>query len=337
MGARDGNIFLLKEEQKGKFTIQKLINDNEIYGNSLLGLEKYKGYLILITEKGINFYHLKTKKNIFLDEEMGVEYKNVFSSTVYKNFLKLATDDGIYDVNINQWVNQETENDFNLFLSNLVINEKTVVKNYTNLKYNENRISIEFDSNDNLYPNKLFFRYKLNGLNKSTWTKWSRDSKAVFPYLPSGHYNLQVQAKDLSTGEVKTFQLFTFSIATPFWRNTYVLIASGIILFLLLWIYFKYKIKKVKQREQEIASYEKRIVETKLEALQSQMNPHFIFNSLNVIQNNIINQDVENSLSYVSNFSRLMRKTLEHSSQYFISVDEELDFIQLYIKTLIIP
>jgi LytS/YehU family sensor histidine kinase len=69
-----------------------------------------------------------------------------------------------------------------------------------------------------------------------------------------------------------------------------------------------------------------------MEALQSQMNPHFVFNSLNVIQNFVIKNDVENSITYINNFSKLMRTTLENSSEFKISISDEIKFLKLYVE-----
>lgn len=333
LGAKDGNLYLLHNKKNNKIEIQKFLDSSEIFGNSLFGIEKYKEFLIIITDKGINICNLKTKKIILIDSEMGLDYKKVLSTSLFKNTLTLNTDNGFYDIDISQWTENNTKGNLHLFIKNLVVNETPINKVIKKLRYNENRVAIEFDTNHLQFTNKLLFRYKLIGLKNNFWSKWSTGNTALFSYLPSGNYNLIVQAKDLSTGEINIFNIKSFSIATPFWKNLYFLSFTGIILVISFIFYLRYKIKKVRKREQEIASYEKRIVETKLEALQSQMNPHFIFNSLNVIQNHIISNDVENSLIYVNNFSKLMRKTLEHSSKHFISINEELEFIKLYVST----
>jgi LytS/YehU family sensor histidine kinase len=62
------------------------------------------------------------------------------------------------------------------------------------------------------------------------------------------------------------------------------------------------------------------------------MNPHFIFNSLNSIQNFVLKNDVDSANYYLSNFSILMRKVLEYSQYNFITLAEELEMIQLYLK-----
>jgi two-component system, LytTR family, sensor kinase len=84
---------------------------------------------------------------------------------------------------------------------------------------------------------------------------------------------------------------------------------------------------------------EKRLLNTRNElvrsqkfALRSQMNPHFIFNSLNSIQNFVLKNDVDSANYYLSNFSTLMRKVLEYSQYNYITLYEELEMIRLYLK-----
>jgi len=62
------------------------------------------------------------------------------------------------------------------------------------------------------------------------------------------------------------------------------------------------------------------------------MNPHFIFNALNSIQNFVLKNDVDSANYYLSNFSIMMRRVLEYSQNNFITLREELDLIELYLK-----
>ena len=70
----------------------------------------------------------------------------------------------------------------------------------------------------------------------------------------------------------------------------------------------------------------------KFEALKSQMNPHFVFNSLNAIQNFVIENDIDSSLSYMNSFSKLVRRSLDYSTKKEISLKEEIDFLKLFVK-----
>ncbi len=66
--------------------------------------------------------------------------------------------------------------------------------------------------------------------------------------------------------------------------------------------------------------------------LSSQMNPHFIFNSLNSVQFYILDQNVEPAINYISEFSGLMRLTLDNSNNEAISIEDEIVFLEKYMK-----
>ncbi|MEO5910321.1 MAG: histidine kinase [Pelobium sp.] len=77
--------------------------------------------------------------------------------------------------------------------------------------------------------------------------------------------------------------------------------------------------------------FEKKIAEAETQALRSQMNPHFLFNSLNSIRYLVMNNENEKAVIYLSKFSKLIRLILENSRYEVISLDQELAALQLYI------
>jgi tetratricopeptide (TPR) repeat protein len=79
-------------------------------------------------------------------------------------------------------------------------------------------------------------------------------------------------------------------------------------------------------------SNEKKILTLEQTMLRSQMNPHFLFNSLNSIKLYIINNEKKNAVHYLNKFSKLVRKILEASSQREISLAEELETVELYMN-----
>lgn len=87
--------------------------------------------------------------------------------------------------------------------------------------------------------------------------------------------------------------------------------------------------KKAMQRLEEERKHSKQFQSM---LLSSQINPHFIFNSLNAVQYHILDKEVEPALNYISEFSMLIRSVLENSMHHFISLKEEVDFIGLYLK-----
>jgi LytS/YehU family sensor histidine kinase len=92
-----------------------------------------------------------------------------------------------------------------------------------------------------------------------------------------------------------------------------------------------YRINTKRKNDQEKFSLQNQLSELKLEALRSQMNPHFIFNALNSINRYIIRSDKETASEYLVKFSKLMRLILENSKLKVISLKSELEALMLYV------
>lgn len=109
-------------------------------------------------------------------------------------------------------------------------------------------------------------------------------------------------------------------------KNNWLIALSGALLLLLSGGYFYYRNNRQKQ---EITVLEKDRIRQKL--LLSQMNPHFIFNSIDNIQSLIINGKEQTAVSYLDRFSRLTRQILENSGENYISLQEEVHMIENYV------
>jgi sensor histidine kinase YesM len=91
------------------------------------------------------------------------------------------------------------------------------------------------------------------------------------------------------------------------------------------------KIEKQKAEQLKI-SFTQKLQEMEMLALRSQMNPHFLFNSLNSIKHLIMTSRNEDAISYLDDFSTLLRSILYNSNREIISVEEELEIIKLYLS-----
>jgi len=92
-----------------------------------------------------------------------------------------------------------------------------------------------------------------------------------------------------------------------------------------------YRTKQIKKREELKTVYNKKISELEVKALRTQMNPHFLFNSLNSIRYYILKEDNKNASEYITKFSRLLRLILKNSRQNQISLKDELHALKIYI------
>ena len=110
-------------------------------------------------------------------------------------------------------------------------------------------------------------------------------------------------------------------------KNNWLIVLSAALLFLLLGGYFYYR--SIKQK-QAITNLEKDRIKQRL--LISQMNPHFIFNSIHNIRSLINNTQNYEAVNYLDKFSKLTRQILENSTQDYISLKEEIEMIDNYIS-----
>ena len=107
---------------------------------------------------------------------------------------------------------------------------------------------------------------------------------------------------------------------------------QSIIFSILLGLIIKRIEQKSKNAEVKLAVKLKEMEELKMTALQSQMNPHFLFNSLNSINNFVLKNDIEKASDYITKFSKLIRVILNSSSSPTSTLSEELDILALYVK-----
>lgn len=331
LAAEFGNVFIVDDSKAFKFL--KTISKKEIVGNTILFLESYKDFILIGTEKGINLY----KDGIvrLIDKEQGLEDATVTTSRIFDNQLWLGTKKGYYTINLNRLTApQMTVSE--IAVSSITINNIPISSgNYKWFRFNskklicdykDNSFSIDFIPKGHAFPNKLKFRYRLKSTNR--WSPYSEKTNLFLPYLPYGTYNLEIEVFDSNAGKATIFKLLKIQIKSPFWMTWWFIALVVLVVFNVL----VYLIFKSKKKSREKAVIQKRIAETKLEALLSQMNPHFTFNAMNAIQDYIISNDIDNSLKYIGEFAQLIRKTLENSSKQTITIEEEVEYLKSYIS-----
>jgi len=196
------------------------------------------------------------------------------------------------------------------------------------LPVSENNIRFEFAGISYRSVGKISYRYRLIGLD-SAW-KERQDNYLDYPTLPAGRYEFQVQAINrFGVGsEVRTVP---FKVATPFWNQLWFNLLEVAIFIAVTWLFLSWRTRRIRHQQEQKAMQTRRMAELEHIALQAQMNPHFIFNCLNSIQQFVFDKDMMATNEYISSFARLIRATLNHSSRPFISVSEEVEYLSDYL------
>ena len=121
----------------------------------------------------------------------------------------------------------------------------------------------------------------------------------------------------------------------------YGIIGFVILLFSTSYYFYRYRVKQLRlknellteksEKELKQNQYQRQLNDITFSLLRSQMNPHFIFNALNTIKSFVYTNDKLNAANYLDKFSDLLRKTLANSSKQIITLEEEIELLQLYI------
>ncbi len=202
-----------------------------------------------------------------------------------------------------------------------------------NLKYNQNFLSFEFTALNFINSKKNRYAFKLEGFDND-WNSVDDAQRrfATYTNLEPGEYTFRVKGSNNDGIWNEAGASIHIIISPPFWRTWWFRVFSLIILGAGIYFVIWFRLNQIRKTEEQKTEVNKLISEARLIALRAQMNPHFIFNSLNSIQQFIYNNNKEEAATYLSKFSKLIRQILEHSSQGTILLQDESSILNLYLE-----
>jgi two-component sensor histidine kinase len=196
------------------------------------------------------------------------------------------------------------------------------------LKNKDNNIRFDFVALSFRSAGDIIYTYRLVGLDDK-W-KTTRENYLDYPSLPSGNYTLEIYGTNkfgVKSSIVKVDIEIEKKLIEKIWFRLLLLMLSlGLIYF-----YFSKRINKIRQKAEEKEQIADKLNEMEQMALKAQMNPHFIFNCLNSIQEYVINTDVKGANKFISAFAKLIRSTLDNSSKKTITVADEINYLNTYL------
>ena len=198
------------------------------------------------------------------------------------------------------------------------------------IRYRDRNLSFTFRGIHFRSPKNLGYRYRMEGIEEN-W-HYTQNNQINYLETPPGNYTFYVEAV-LPGGIVsEQAEQVSFQVLAPLWRRGWLIVLEVLLFLLILAVAFWLTVKQIKKRERKKAEIERKIAESELKALQAQMNPHFIFNSLNSIQRFILKNDPDAAYHHLERFGALMRMILENSKKKFITLEDELETLRLYLE-----
>jgi len=199
-----------------------------------------------------------------------------------------------------------------------------------NLEHFQNTLHFSFSATDFSSPGRMEYAYQLTGVDKGWQYTNSLNSRITYSNLSPGKYTFGLKAQ-LQGGNWQAKPVEYIIVIEPaYWQTNWfkflcILIAAVFILYLV-----SRRIQSIRESEQQRIGQEKKLLELEAKALRAQMNPHFIFNSLNSIKSLINKNENEKAAEYLTTFSKLIRTLFQNSDNREISLYEELETCKLY-------
>ncbi|MCD4734968.1 MAG: histidine kinase, partial [Bacteroidales bacterium] len=163
------------------------------------------------------------------------------------------------------------------------------------------------------------------GIDES-WHDAGQKTFVSYTNIAGGTYRFRLKANN---NEEIVIPLY---ISTPFWKTWWF---YGLIIMLLVFVSVmahRLRLRQIRREEEIKSAFNKKISELEVKALRAQMNPHFLFNSLNSSRFYILKNQNENASDYITKFSKLLRLILKNSRQNQISLTDELHALEIYLE-----
>lgn len=210
-----------------------------------------------------------------------------------------------------------------------------VVHHDKSIEYDEGIVEFsELNANFSVIPKSVSFsnlfhhRYRYRLLpNDSNWQISSGYSIPFFA-VKLGSYTLEIQAANVIGSWSENKSSMTFEVIPVFYRSSAFYLIIGLLFSALLIGFYLLRMRQIRRRN----LLELQVSESRNKALSTQLNPHFIFNSLNSINSYLALNDSKSAMRFLGKFAKMMRHTFENSLQSYVSLNDELKAIERYVE-----
>ena len=221
-----------------------------------------------------------------------------------------------------------------VWITSLQSDDSTLVTNSAKavvLPGTQNNITLNYLVADFNLGQYVQYRYRLYGFD-SGFVHAGKQRLARYTNLAYGKYRFEVQASVNGKDWYSAAAPLNIEIEKRWWQTWWVRVLAAALFSLAVYGIFYLRVKKIRREQTLKAEYEQKMAGVQMNLLRAQMNPHFIYNSLNSINSFILKNDRMNASGYLTKFSRLMRLILDNSRNDWVTLDSELKAIELYVQ-----
>ncbi len=300
---------------------------NKLEDSGFLSIESAKMYndtLFLATQNGVWLYDMqKTIPRLIkkIDRTAGLPGKIIHDILILDTSLMASGNQGLSIITLQE--EKSPDQFLYLYFDKIIANNKSL-QNHAKIPYSKHMdITAHVKWVDYSGVSPVVYQYKLEPVQK-TWKKVTSPT-LTFSQLSPGEYQLHIKKGALH-------QNFLFEITPKWWQTSWA--QAGFLLFFVLTVgsvAWGMSIRRQRALTRKVLR-EKQMSELQLKALRSQMNPHFVFNSLASIQYFISRKDLKRSDKYLVKFSKLIRRFFELSKEDEIPLKQEVELLKNYLE-----
>ncbi len=316
-----------------KHVIAHYTTKNGLLSNNISLIKADNNTLWIAGDNGIQKMNTSTKtfQNIIKNE--GIVSYNYNGLEIIDNQVFVSTPEQIISFDKNNVFKPFKTKE--VFITAVTLNhEKQPLKDNYSFVYNASNIKLNFAAVGFSAKNKAQFQYRLKGLEKKWITTGVGEYYIQYNTLNAGDYTFQI--KNISDNKTKVLiKEIYLKVTKPFWLKWWFYMLLLALLLLLLFLINKHNLQLKEEKtkkELEQLEIEKQLINLQLENFRSQMNPHFIFNALNSIQEFIITNNKDLASDYLGEFADLIRTYLDQSTKNTILLSEEINTLKQYLS-----
>lgn len=282
------------------------------------------GFAVISTNLGTFANQVKTigdkTWNLIFKEES-------IRACIFENKLFIGTKFGLSSINTDELSRKEW---YHFYLKSITNRGKLFkLRKELEFNYDQNNLDFNYDLLDYRISNSKLL-YVLDGPAKQQ--DEIVGTQIQLQNLSPGEYTLKVKPILVNHKGPDLSVTTKFIIRPAFWQTWTFRIVVGVVVFSLIFLIFWLINYRRNKRLNEINRIENLLTEYRLTALKSQVNPHFMSNSLVAIQRLILENETDKANQYIAKFSLLLRSLLEYSSRSTATVRNELNMIELYVE-----
>lgn len=316
-------------------TFKHLTTKDGLPSNKITGLAISKNSVWIGTDKGIALFQIDTQNLSQLDHTKGLISNEVYDLVIVQDQLWVAGREGVQ-----RFLRMQNKNVQQPKLHIQSIKSDTVLfqqyRNEITLPPHFRQLIFNFDVSNNLRSaGTTNIYYRIKELENQRWNRTTLASPAVnYVSLPFGDYTFEAFAENEDGTRSANVIAFALRIQAPFWRQTWFLILVFLSSVFLLALITYLRLRKAAQRREQqlmLMTREQELRIAQLTSIRAQMNPHFIFNTMSLIQSKVLVGLKDEASHHIQNFSTLLRKVLDFSAKETILLQEEIEILEKYL------